>query len=154
MGHFINNSRLWLSKKTTDNQYKTAKLSFSSHVAIWKKNPYLKMQSPKALQNAAKLWQNEWKNEHKHDCCTLRRNKKCCKTFSDVLIYFEVQIQSFWYQCKVIMELADMATLTPPPLSLSHRCLGWVLCGVGVAKSSLLGPLLLNWGLDGKHFSF
>lgn len=53
------------------------------------------MQSPKALQNAAKLWQNEWKNEHKHDCCTLRRNKKCRKTFSDVLIYFEVQIQSF-----------------------------------------------------------
>lgn len=88
-----NKSRLWLSKKTIDNQYKSAKLFFSSRIAIWgEKNPYLKMQSPKALQRAAKLWQNEWTNEHIHNYCTLQCNRRCRKAFSNVLIYFEVQI--------------------------------------------------------------
>lgn len=109
------------------------------------------MQSPKTLQKSSQTWTEQetrtWKHEHKHDCCRLWHNNRCYKTFSDVSIYFEVHIQSFWCQCKVIMELADTATLGPT-LSLSHHCRGWVFCGVRVVKSSLRGSLRAGWALS------
>lgn len=36
MGYFMNNSWLWLSKNTTDDQYNTQPPPFFAHVAIWK----------------------------------------------------------------------------------------------------------------------
>lgn len=147
MGHFRKKiSSFWLRKKTTDNQCKTARFFF--FFTNWKNILCLKMQSPKTLQKSSQTWTEQetrtWKHKRKHDCCRLWHNKRCCKTFSDVSIYFEVHIQSFWCQCKVIMELADTATLGPT-LSLSHRCRGWVFCGVRVVKSSLRGSLRAGW---------
>lgn len=135
MGQFINNSRLWFSKKTTANQYKTAKLFFPSCVAIWKKRNYLKMQSPKALHNATRQT-----NEHKHDCCATKDVARPLLMYSFISRF---KFKDFGTSVKSLLVLANMATLSPT-LSFSHHCHGWVLCGVRVVKNSLLGLLLLN----------